>query len=141
MIEKEKRKIDFTQGKIFGKMLLFVLPIIATNLLQMFYNAADMMVVSLSDESNAVGAIGTVTSFTHLIVNLFIGFSAGANVMVARHIGANDYDRTQKAVHTSVILALIMGLLGAGLGIVVAKPVVRMMGNTGSLLTLATRYT
>lgn len=141
MKAQEKRKIDFTQGKIFGKMLLFVLPIIATNLLQMFYNAADMMVVSLSDESNAVGAIGTVTSFTHLIVNLFIGFSAGANVIVARHIGANDYDRTQKAVHTSVILALIMGLLGAGLGIFVAKPVVKMMGNTGSLLALATRYT
>ena len=81
MVAKEKKKIDFTQGKIFGKMLLFVLPIVATNLLQMFYNAADMMVVSLSDEPNAVGAIGTVTSFTHLIVNLFIGFSAGAKAI------------------------------------------------------------
>ncbi len=141
MSAKEKKKIDFTQGKIFGKMLLFVLPIVATNLLQMLYNAADMMVVSLSDEPNAVGAIGTVTSFTHLIVNLFIGFSAGANVVVARHIGANDYERTQKAVHTSVIMALIMGFLGAGLGIGTAKPVVRMMGNTGSLLELATTYT
>ena len=71
---KERTKTVFTEGSIFDKLIFFVLPIMATNLLQMFYNAADMMVVSLSSESNAVGAIGTTSSFIHLVVNLFIGF-------------------------------------------------------------------
>ena len=137
----EKKKVDFTVGKIFPKLLLFVLPIMATNLLQMFYNAADMMVVSLSHESNAVGAIGTTTSFVSLIVNVFIGFSVGANVVVARHIGANNREKTQKAVHTSLIMALMFGLMGAGLGVTVSRPILRAMGNTGSLLELAVTYT
>ena len=86
----EKKQADFTNGKLLGKILWFVLPIVATNLLQTFYNAADMMIVSLSDEQNAVGAIGTTSSFIHLVVNVFIGFSVGANVTVARHIGAKN---------------------------------------------------
>ena len=137
----EKKKVDFTQGKIFPMLILFVLPIVATNLLQMFYNAADMMAVSLSHEANAVGAIGTTTSFVHLIVNVFIGFSVGANVVVAKHIGANDKGKTQRAVHTSLIMAVIFGVIGAGLGIAVSRPILQAMGNTGSLLDLAVKYT
>ena len=140
-MQKLKKKADFTNGKVFIAMLWFVLPIIATNLLQMAYNAADMMIVSLSSEENAVGAIGTTSSFVHLIVNLFIGFSVGANVVVARSIGAKDGEKTQKAVHTSLIAALIFGLAGMGVGIGVSKAVLTVMGNTGSLLTLACRYT
>ena len=90
-----KKKVDFTEGKIFFKLVWFILPIVATNLLQMFYNAADMMVVSLSSEQNAVGAIGTTGSFIHLIVNLFIGFSVGANVAVARYVGAKNDNKVQ----------------------------------------------
>ena len=72
-----KEKLDFTEGKIFFKLLRFVLPIVATNLLQTFYNAADMMIVSLSTEDNAVGAIGLTQSFLNLVLNIFIGFSVG----------------------------------------------------------------
>ena len=89
-MERIKQKADFTDGKVFLKSIWFILPIVATNLLQLFYNAADMMVVSLSHESNAVGAIGTTGSFINLVVNVFIGFSVGANVVVAREIGAKD---------------------------------------------------
>ncbi len=138
---KEKKNIDFTNGKVFWKIVWFVLPIIATNLLQVFYNAADMMVVSLSGEENAVGAIGTTTSFLHLIVNLFIGFSVGANVVVARHIGAKDKHRTQEAVHTAVCMSFIFGVSGAVLGVAVAKPVLTLMSTKNDLLALATKYT
>lgn len=138
---KEKKNIDFTNGKVFWKIVWFVLPIIATNLLQVFYNAADMMVVSLSGEENAVGAIGTTTSFLHLIVNLFIGFSVGANVVVARHIGAKDKNRTQEAVHTAVCTSFIFGVSGALLGMAIAKPVLSLMGTKNDLLALATKYT
>ncbi len=141
-MEKVKKKIDFTEGRVFLKILLFVLPIVATNLLQTFYNAADMMVVSLSkDGQNAVGAIGTTNSFVHLIVNIFIGFSVGANVVVAREIGAKDRERTQNAVHTSLIMAVIFGVIGMAIGLALAKPVMAIMGNTDRLLILSVRYT
>lgn len=136
-----KRKVDFTNGKVFFKMVWFVLPIIATNLLQAFYNAADMMVVSLSHEENAVGAIGVTSSFIHLIVNLFIGFSVGANVVVAKHIGAKNTEGTEKAVHTSLVMSVIFGVLGMGIGLLVCRPVLTAMGNYGTVLKLACRYT
>ncbi len=141
-MEKVKKKIDFTEGRVFLKVLLFVLPIVATNLLQTFYNAADMMVVSLSkDGQNAVGAIGSTNSFINLIVNIFIGFSVGANVVVAREIGARNKQRVQNAVHTSLIMAVIFGVAGMLIGIAVAKPIMQAIGNTDRLLTLSVRYT
>ncbi len=141
-MEKTKQKVDFTEGKVFFKILFFVLPIVATNLLQTFYNAADMMVVSLSAEGqNAVGAIGTTNSFVQLIVNIFIGFSVGANVVVAREIGAKNEEGTQRAVHTSLIMAVIFGVLGMAIGLVISKPVMQLMGNEDRLLTLSVRYT
>ncbi len=141
-MERVKKKVDFTEGRIFLKILLFVLPIVATNLLQSFYNAADMMVVSLSlDGQNAVGAIGTTNSFIHLIVNIFIGFSVGANIVVAREIGAKDRQKTQNAVHTSLIMAVIFGVVGMLIGLIISRPVMTLMGNTDRLLTLSVRYT
>ncbi|MBR2441816.1 MAG: polysaccharide biosynthesis C-terminal domain-containing protein [Clostridia bacterium] len=137
----QKKKIDFTEGKVFFKLLRFILPIVATNLLQMFYNAADMMVVSLSHEQNAVGAIGTTGSFISLILNIFIGFSVGANVVVAREVGAKDKERAQNAVHTALLMALIFGLIGVVVGLSVSRAVLRLMGNSGNLLDLAVRYT
>ncbi len=140
MIAKSQKK-NFTEGKIFPKLLLFVLPIVATNLLQMFYNAADMIVVSLSSEENAVGAVGVTGSFVSLVVNTFIGFSVGANVTIARHIGANDGEGARKAAHTSIILGFISGLLGAAVGISVSRIVLKAMGAKGNLLDLAVKYT
>ena len=137
----QKKKIDFTEGKVFFKLLRFILPIIATNVLQMFYNAADMMVVSLSTEENAVGAIGMTGSFLNLILNIFIGFSVGANVVVAREIGAKDRERTQNAVHTALLMAVIFGCVGAVLGICLSRSVLTLMGASGNLLDLAARYT
>lgn len=140
-MQNVRRKIDFTSGRVFMKIVWFVLPIVATNLLQMFYNAADMMVVSLSSEENAVGAIGTTLAFINLVVNFFIGFSVGANVVVAREIGAGDKQRVQNAVHTSLILAAVSGVVGGGIGLLISRPVLTLMGNQGNLLDLAVRYT
>lgn len=137
----QKKKINFTEGKVFFKLFRFILPIIATNLLQMLYNAADMMVVSLSSEQNAVGAIGTTGAYLGLVVNLFIGFAVGANVVVAREIGAKDKERTQNAVHTALLMAVIFGSICMGIGLIISRPVLKAMGNYGNLLDLAVRYT
>ena len=100
-----------------------------------------MMIASFSSEPNAVGAIGMTGSFINLVINIFIGFSVGANVVVAREIGAKNKENTQKAVHTSLIMGLGFGLIGAVVGLLIAKSVLRYMGATGSLLRLATVYT
>ena len=136
-----KKKPDFTSGAIFSKMVLFILPLLLSNLLQIFYNAADMMVVGLSDEVNAVGAIGTTGSITALIVNLFIGFSTGSNVMVARHIGAKNEEMVERTVHTSLSMSLIFGLLSGALGFFFSRPLLILMGAEAELLDLATLYT
>ena len=136
-----QKGIDITTGPIFGKVIMFVIPLMLSNLLQVFYNAADMMIVSLSSESNAVGAIGMTGSFTGLIVNMFMGFSAGSNVIVARFIGAKDKDNVSKTVHTAIIMSLMVGVLGLILGVAVSRPILSWMGAQGKLLDLAVKYT
>ncbi len=138
---KKQRDLDLTEGPLLGRIMLFVLPLIASNLLQTLYNAADMMVVSLSHEANSVGAIGFTGPFVNMVINIFIGFSAGANVVVARHLGAKDHEAASKTVHTSIAMSLIFGVLGGGIGLVAARPVLSLMGAGGKLLELAVTYT
>ncbi|MGM9665914.1 MAG: MATE family efflux transporter [Eubacteriales bacterium] len=135
------KNIDMTNGPLFSKIVLFVLPLMVTNLLQVLYNTADMIVVSLSPEADAVGAIGITGAFINLVLNVFIGFATGANVVVARCIGAGDEEKTSKAVHTSLIISAIFGVLGGVIGIAVARPVLTLMDARGKLLDLATVYT
>lgn len=140
-LTKRKKDLDLTRGPLLSKILLFVLPLMASNLLQTLYNAADMMVVSLSHEPNSVGAIGFTGPFINMIVNIFIGFSAGANVVVARHLGAKDDDAVSRTVHTSICMSLIFGVLGGVIGLLVARPILSLMGAEGKLLELAVTYT
>ncbi len=128
-------------GPLLPRMIAFIIPVILTNLLQVFYNSADMVIAGLSSEPDAVGAIGTTGSFTTLIVNLFIGLSIGANVVIARHLGAGERERASRAVHTSAVLALLLGFLGGAIGFAIAPAVMSAMGNTGKLLTLSVTYT
>ena len=117
------KTINMTEGPLLGKILKFVLPLMVTNILQVLYNAADMIVVSLSDEPDAVGAIGVTSSLINLFVNIFIGFSVGANVVVARYIGARNPERAEKAVHTSILVSLIFGFAGGIVGIICQRPI------------------
>ena len=134
-------RYEMTEGPIFGKIILFILPLIATNLLQVFYNAADMMVVSLADEKNAVGAIGITSAFINLIVNVFMGFATGTNVVISRNIGAKNDKNVSRGVHTSISVSLIFGIVSAALGQFISRPVLSLMGAKGNLLDLAVLYT
>lgn len=137
----EQRKKDLTTGPLFAKMLLFILPVLASNLLQIFYNAADMMIVGLSSEQNAVGAIGTTGPIIHLVVNVFIGISTGANVMIARHLGEKNEHTVSRCVHTAVAISLIFGTASCVVGFFCSEPLLRLMGAKEDLLQLATLYT
>ena len=129
-----------THGPLFGKIIMFILPLIATNLLQTFYNAADIMIAGLSSEPDAVGAVGSTSALLNLIVNIFIGISVGADVIVARYIGAKNSEKTSKAVHTSVCMGFIFGLAGAIIGFLITEPVLVAMGYEGNILRLGTLY-
>lgn len=135
------RDIDMTEGPLLGKIALFVFPLMLTNLLQMTYNAADMMIVGLSPEPNAVGAVGTCGAFINLINNIFIGFAIGANVITARHLGAKDAENVSKTVHSAVALSVVLGVVACVLGQFISRPVLVLMGNDGALLDLALLYT
>lgn len=136
----KRKDIDMTRGPLFSKMLVFMVPLMLTNFLQTFYNAADMIVVGLSSEADAVGAIGTTGAFTALIVNLLTGIAVGANVVVARHIGARDDERASRAVHTAAIVGLAIGVFGGVIGYLITPAVMHAVGNRGRLLELSITY-
>ncbi len=140
MVLARRRDINMIEGPLLSRMLIFIVPVILTNLLQVFYNSADMVIAGLSSEPDAVGAIGTTGSFSSLMVNLFIGLSVGANVVIARYIGAGERERASRAVHTSAVLAVLLGAAGGAIGFALAPVVLRAMGNEGRLLELSVTY-
>ncbi len=136
----EKRNFNMTEGALFSKILMFILPLMITNILQVLYGVADTIIVSFSSEPDAVGAIGITAPISGLIVNLFIGFSTGANVMVAKGLGAKDDANTSRTVHTSLIMSLIFGVICSVIGISACRPILVFMGAKGKLLELSVLY-
>ena len=132
---------DFTHGPLFFPIFLFAVPIILTGLLQMCYNMADQIVVGqFSGDPNALAAVGSTSSFSHLIINLAIGLSTGGGVVVAHHFGAHDGERVCRTVHTSFLLALIGGLFLCALGLIISRPVLVLMKTNGDIFESALLY-
>ena len=128
-------------GPLLGKVFLFALPLMLTNLLQMFYNAADMIIAGKSNVEGAIGSIGTTAAMINLLLNIFMGFSVGTNIVVARNIGKNDPEAVSGAVHSSLILGLITGAVCSVIGLAVSRPVLALLGDEGHILDLAALYT
>ena len=137
----QKKDMNMLEGPLLSKIIRFTLPLMITNLLQVCYSAADMIIVGLSGVDGAIGAIGTTGALINLVINVFIGFSVGTNVIVARNIGKGDKKATENAVHTSVLFALICGVICAVVGLFISRPVLAMMGNEGHILDLSALYT
>lgn len=129
------------EGPIFSRVFMFALPLIITNMLQVFYNAADMVVAGMSGVEGAIGSIGTTNAMVNLIVNIFMGFSVGTNIVVARNIGKNDPDAIQSSVHSSLIVGLITGCVCAVIGFIISRPILELLGDEGHILDLASLYT
>lgn len=134
------KELNATEGPLLGKIIRYVIPLMLTHMLQVFYSVADMMVVDLSNEADAVGAVGTTIPFVNLIINLCIGFATGTTVVLGHALGARDEEGSSRTVHTSVLLSLGLGIIGAVIGISLSRPILSVMGATGSVLDLATTY-
>ena len=141
MARSSRYEMDMTAGALLPKVLLFSLPLIASGILQLLFNAADMMVVGSfahQNQKEALAAIGSTGSLINLMVNVFMGLSVGGSVCVARAYGANDPQQVHQGVHTSISLAGISGLLVAVFGFIFCRPLLQLMGNPE--LELATTY-
>lgn len=132
--------MDLTSGAILPKMLRFSFPIMASGVLQLLFNAADIIVVGRFAGDNSMGAVGSTSSLINLFTNLFIGLSVGVNVIAARSHGANSKDDMQDIVHTSVLLSLICGVVLAAVGAVFAPQMLELMEATENQLPLAVTY-
>lgn len=132
--------IDMLHGPLLGKILLFSLPLAASMMLQQLFNSADVAVVGRFDSPQAMAAVGSNGAAINLMVNLFVGLSIGANVVVARCIGRNETRKIHDAVHTSISLALISGVLLLIWGLAVAKPLLIFMNTPDDIIDLAVVY-
>lgn len=141
--ETRKRQLDMLHGPIWNKIPLFALPVAATAILEQLFNAADIAVVGNftgAARTASVAAVGANSPVIGLIVNLFIGIALGTNVIIAHAVGRGDEKTVQKAVHTSVIVALLGGIIVAALGELIAAPLLRMLNVPEDVFSLALLY-
>lgn len=134
------KELSITHGSITKNILRFIFPLMITNLLQNFYSVADAIVVSMSGEADAVGAIGTTGPMTNLIINICIGCAVGTKVIAAKAIGAKDKEKVQSTLHTSIMLSIVFGIACSVIGILISPYVLKAMKNEAKLLELANRY-
>lgn len=141
MNEKDKKfEIDMVRGPVLKKMLLFSLPLMLSSILQLLFNAADIIVVGRFAGDNALAAVGSNTSIIGLLTNLFVGLSVGANVTVARFYGARREKDLCETVHTTITLGLVSGVAITIIGIAISKPLITWMGMPEEVLPLTVLY-
>ncbi len=131
---------DLTSGPMLKKIILFSLPLAASSILQLLFNAADVVVVGRFAGSTALAAVGSNGALINLLVNLFVGLSLGANVVAARCFGAKDEKGVQNTVQTAVTLGIVSGILLAFVGFFVARGLLELMSCPEDVIDLSTLY-
>lgn len=138
--EKKKYEMDMCSGPILSKMLLFALPLMCSSILQLLFNAADIIVVGRYAGDNSLAAVGSNTSLINLLTNFFLGLSVGANVLVARYRGAKKDEETSRTVHTAMLLSIYSGILLTFIGCIGARRILIWMQTPEDVLPLAALY-
>lgn len=136
----KSRELDMLHGSLLDKILWFALPLAASSILQQLFNSADVAVVGRFAGSQALAAVGSNQSAIGLFINLFVGLSIGANVLVARYIGQGEKEKISDAVHTTMTLAGIGGIFLLFLGMMIARPMLRLMATPEDVIDLAVLY-
>ena len=136
----DSHTIDMCTGSLPKKMLRFAVPLILSSLLQLLFNAVDLIVVGQFVDDTAVGAVGSTGSLVNLITNLFLGLSVGTNVLVARYVGSGRDEDASETVHTSLCISLVCGVFLAAVGILFARPMLSLMGSPADVIDQAALY-
>lgn len=137
---RRSNEIDMCTGPVAGKILRFSIPVMLSGMLQLLFNAADVMVIGQNCGSVSLAAVGSNGAVINLIVNLFLGISIGTNVMVARAVGRQHRDRVFRSVHTAILLSLILGIITGVFGAVTAPRLLHLISVPDDVLPLASLY-
>lgn len=135
-----KDKIDMLQGNIWTGLLAFTIPLMLTNILQLMFNAADMVVVGRFVGKESLAAVGSTTNIIFLMTNLFVGISVGANVVTAQCIGEGDHDAVRNSIRTAVTLSLLGGCLLLMIGQAIARPLLELLGSPADVIDKSEIY-
>lgn len=135
-----KKEMDMLHGPLASKILLFAIPLACTGILQQLFNAADVMVIGRFVGKHAMAAVGSNSAFIGLMVNLFVGISLGANVIIARYTGQGNKEKVHQAVHVAILVALIGGIIMTVVGETVTNPLLVLLGVPDEVFTLARLY-
>lgn len=137
---RKKYEIDMCNGPVLKKLLIFSIPLICSGVLQLLFNAVDVIVVGRFAGDNSLAAVGATTSLINLLVNLFVGLSIGANVLVARFYGAKQQKELDETVHTAIMLSIVGGILLTIIGVTFAPSFLKWMATPANILDLAVTY-
>ena len=139
-MKKKCYEMDMCNGPLVKKILVFSIPLMCSSILQLLFNAVDMIVVGRYSGKEALAAVGSTTSLINLLVNVFIGLSIGANVLTAKAYGARNERDLDETLHTSILLSVICGFCLSFVGILLTKPLLTLMGTPSEILELSTLY-
>lgn len=137
---KRSYEMDMIRGPLVGNILLYALPLMLSGVLQLLFNAADIVVVGRFAGSEALAAVGSTGSLTGLLTNLFIGLSIGTNVLVARYYGAQNNDAIKETIDTSIITAFVGGIILVFIGFFASRPLLTLMGTPDDVINLSVLY-
>lgn len=139
-MNSKKYEIDMCSGSILKKLLVFTLPLMASSILQLLFNAADIVVVGKYAGDNALAAVGSNSSLINLLTNFFMGFSIGANVLVARFYGAKKEKDLKDTLHTAMTLSVFSGIILTIIGVAFAEQILTWMQAPEGVFELAVIY-
>lgn len=139
-MKNNKYEIDMVNGSIMDKLISFALPLMISGILQLAFNAVDIIVVGQFSGSKSLAAVGSTTALINVFVNLFMGISLGANVLAARFYAAGKDEEMSKTVHTSIMIALISGIVMGVVGVIFARGALEIMGTPDDVIGLSTIY-
>ncbi len=132
--------IDMCSGPMSGKIFKFVIPVMLSGILQLLFNAADIIVVSRYCGDESLAAVGSTSSLINLMVGLFIGMSTATNIIAARLLGERNFDKLQRVVHTSILVSIICGVALMIFGLVFSRKALMLMGSPEEVIGLSTLY-
>ncbi|MDD7761659.1 MAG: MATE family efflux transporter [Firmicutes bacterium] len=134
------KRVDMLNGPLLGPVILFALPLMLTSILQLLFNAADIIVIGKFSTQEALAAVGSTGPVINLTVNIFIGISIGASVIMGKYLGARDFENSQLTLHTSILISVIGGFMVMALGYFASGQILAMMNTPEEVLKLATLY-
>lgn len=140
LVMRKSYEIDMCSGPLVPKILAFAIPLMFSGILQLLFNAADIIVVGQFTGPQAMAAVGSTSSLNNLIVNIFLGLSIGSSVMMSRYYGAKDEKNISELVHTSILLSILSGLGLVVLGLVLARPLLTLMGTPDDVIDQSVLY-